>query len=119
MKKNRILWIISFIPLFVTVIALQFIPENIPMHYDINGNIDRWGSKYEKLIFPILILLISLMWQCMINYFKKKSIKYVGEKEGIEAESNSKILFLVAIASAIVFGIMHFFFNVLSICCSN
>lgn len=108
MKKNRILWIISLVPLFVTLVVLPYISEKVPMHSDINGTIDRLESKYEELIFPIIILVVSLMWQGMINYFNKKSIKYVGEKEGAEAEANSKILYLVAIASAIIFAIMHF-----------
>ena len=56
---KKIMWAISFISLIGTVIVLQFMPDRIPMHYDMAGNIDRWGSKYESLIFPILILAIS------------------------------------------------------------
>ena len=31
------------------------IPEQIPMHYDWAGNIDRWGSRSELIIMPIML----------------------------------------------------------------
>lgn len=108
--KNRVLFISSFIPMAVTLVVLQFFPDQVPMHYDVYGNIDRWGSKYEELLFPVIILLLSLMWQCMINYFEKKAEKTDNEKEQVEAQSNAKILNVVAISMAIVHGIMHFVF---------
>lgn len=107
MKNNKFLWIVSFIPLIVTLIVLQFLPDKIPMHYDMAGNIDRWGSKYEQFIFPVIILGLSFMWQCMISYFEKKSESGEDEKQRAEACSNVKILRLVAVAMAVVFGIMH------------
>ena len=30
------------------------IPDKIPMHYDIAGQVDRWGNKIELLFLPIL-----------------------------------------------------------------
>jgi uncharacterized membrane protein len=51
MKKA--MWIISLIALAGTAIVLHFMPDQVPMHYDAVGNIDRWGSKYENLIFPV------------------------------------------------------------------
>lgn len=38
------------------------IPDTVPMHYDLQGQIDRWGSKYESLIIPVgMIILYALM----------------------------------------------------------
>ena len=31
-----------------TTVLMPFFPDRIPMHYDMAGNIDRWGSKYEN-----------------------------------------------------------------------
>ena len=45
------MWIISFIALAGTAIVLPYMPDSVPMHYDMSGNIDRWGSKYENMIF--------------------------------------------------------------------
>lgn len=107
MKNNKLMWIVSIIPLIISAVAIPFLPDEIPMHYDMAGNIDRWGSKYETFIFPILIIGFTIMWQCMIYYYDKKSTKAKVEKERVEAASNVKVLRLVAISMAIAFGIMH------------
>ena len=39
------------IPVVVTSVVLQFMPDIIPMHHDLEGNTDRWGSKTESLSF--------------------------------------------------------------------
>lgn len=108
MMKNKILWIISVIPLVVTLFVLRFLPDELPMHYDFEGNIDRWGSKYEELIFPITILALSLFWQLFIWYFDKKRKSAATEKEELEAKANGNIISPTAICMAVMFGIMHF-----------
>ena len=59
MKNNKGFWSIVVIAFLATCVAHPFLPDRIPMHYDIQGNIDRWGSKNENFIFPILLLLFS------------------------------------------------------------
>lgn len=106
---KKIMWAISFISLIGTVMVLQFMPDRIPMHYDMAGNIDRWGSKYESLIFPILILAISLLWTLMIKYFEKKEQKATDEKERADAKTNAKVIKIVGVSMAAMFTIMQGF----------
>ena len=37
------------------------IPDEIPAHYDWTGNIDRWGSKVEIVIVPVMTWFLYLM----------------------------------------------------------
>lgn len=57
---KKIMWIIAMLPMVLTITVFRLIPNTIPMHYDLAGNIDRWGNKTESLFFPISILLITL-----------------------------------------------------------
>ena len=107
---KKLMWIVSIIALAGTGIALQFLPDSVPMHYDMAGNIDRWGSKYEQFIFPALIIVISLFWTLFIRYFEKKASRSTDEKTIAEAGSNAKILSIVGLAMAVMFTIMHAFF---------
>ena len=75
---KRIMWTISIISLMGTAIELHFMPEKVPMHYDLAGNIDRWGSKYDNLIFPVIILVMALFWTLFIIYYEKENIKNGG-----------------------------------------
>jgi len=111
MRTNRTLWIVSFLPLAISAILFFFLPEQIPMHYDMAGNIDRWGSRWEIFLFPVIILLLSLFWQCMIRSFEKTAVSAKEEKARVEAQSNIKVLRLTAILMAIGFGLMHLFFT--------
>ena len=107
MKKA--MWIISFIALAGTAIVLQFMPDQVPMHYDAVGNIDRWGSKYENLIFPLIILVMSLFWTLLISYYEKKALRETDEKESAGARSNAKVIGIASLCMAVMFTVMQGF----------
>ena len=106
---KKIMWCAAMIPVIVTSIVLQFMPDKIPMHHDFAGNTDRWGSKTESFIFPIVILFVTFFWHLMILAFEKKAGRAETEKEQMEAKSNAKFLSIVGISQAVMFGIMHYF----------
>ncbi len=111
MKSSKILWIISLIPLLLSCVAVRFLPDKIPMHYDMAGNIDRWGSKYETFIFPALIIFFSFMWTVISAFYKRMATKTKEEKQQVEYENNAKFLNLAAISMALAFGVMHVIFT--------
>lgn len=116
------------VPFVVTSLILQGLPDKLPMHYDLQGNIDRWGGKTEELIFPIIILLFTGFWHVMIAYYERKAKMVPKDKDNSEskvkemttdkvasvskaqaaAKSNSKLLTIVGICMAVMFGVMHF-----------
>lgn len=106
---KKVMWIVSVIPFIITAIALQFMPDSVPMHYNISGEIDRWGSKYENLIFPVMILLFTLFWHLLILYYEKRAVKATLDKNRAEAASNAGLLKIVAVSMAAMFGIMQCF----------
>ena len=106
---KKIMWAVSFISLIGTTIVLQFMPDTVPMHYDMAGNIDRWGSRYESLVFPIIILAFSLFWTLFINYYEKKALNTADEKESAGAKTNAKVLGIAGALMAVVFTVMQGF----------
>lgn len=106
---KKVMWLVSLIPLVITGIALGFLPDTVPMHYNAEGVIDRWGSKYENLLFPVIILALTLFWQLLIWGFEKKAAKAKLEKERAEALSNAKMLHIVAISMALMYCVMQCF----------
>ena len=106
---KKMMWFLAIIPVIVTSIVLPFMPDTIPMHHDLAGNIDRWGSKTECFVFPVIILFITLFWHLLMRAFEKKAAKGKSEKEQMEGASNAKFLGIVGIAQALMFGCMHYF----------
>ncbi len=60
MKIRKIVYfILMFLPLAVILIALPYLPEKIPAHYGFDNQVDRWGSKYEELLFPVVCIFMG------------------------------------------------------------
>lgn len=71
-KKMVVFYSLMFLPLAVVLIALQFLPELIPAHYDMNNQVTRWGSKYETLIFPVITVLFGYFCLPWLSYPQNK-----------------------------------------------
>lgn len=71
---HRIIYFLISIPIIVTVFLLPVIGSKVPLHYDALGNINRWGSKYELLLYPIVIISFGYFICAMINL----SYRYLG-----------------------------------------
>lgn len=41
-----------------TLFALWVFPDRVPTHWNALGEVDRWGSKYELLLVPLVQLLV-------------------------------------------------------------
>jgi len=100
-NKTLLLWFLAFLPLLVTIVVLPMLPDQIPAHYDSNGIVDRWGSKYESLIVPIItIVIISVL--LFIGEFIKRQKDI--------SESNEKVLDVVKLVVVIVFNGLTYWF---------
>ncbi len=106
---KKIMWIISFISVAITAAAMTILPDRVPMHSDMAGNIDRWGSKYENFIFPAIILALALTMHLIIRYFEKQTEKGKTEKDREGARSNVKVLGIVGVVMTAMFTVMQCF----------
>lgn len=102
MKTKKIVYyILMFLPLLCTLIALPFLPEQIPAHYDLTNQVTRWGSKYETLIFPAISVFFGFFMLGMAKY----SVKH--EKTG---KNNEKVCIMTGIVSLVLFNAMTGYF---------
>jgi len=59
MKRNALTALALLLSWLATLAALILLPERVPMHWNLAGEVDRWGSKYELLFLPALQLLLA------------------------------------------------------------
>lgn len=96
MKIKKVLLITFAVsPLIVSLITLFFLPEEIPAHYGANFTVDRYGSKYEILIFPIEILIMSLIF-LLPGIFMKN-------------ETNKRLTLNIGLALILVFNALEYY----------
>lgn len=103
--KTKKLYITHFIlmllPLIVSLIALPFLPNQIPAHFDFNNEVTRYGSKYETLIIPATVIGFGFFMLVMAQFCKKH------EKDG---SNNEKICIITGIVTLILFNAMAYYF---------
>ncbi len=55
--------LVLLIPIIVGLLLWNKLPEQVPSHWDINGNVDAWSSKFAT-VFGVPAFLIALQWLC-------------------------------------------------------
>ena len=68
-------FVVIMISLVGTAILIVLSPDQVPMHYGISGEPDRFGSKYENLLFPALGMIIAAVFVLLARAQGKKTGK--------------------------------------------
>ncbi len=105
-KLKTVYYVLMFLPLPITVLALAFLPDTIPAHYGVGGTVDRWGSKYETLIFPAMTLIFGVILLLLARYTAKK------EQNG---ENNPQAVLITGIWTLALMNALTFFFLYLDV----
>jgi uncharacterized membrane protein len=92
-------------------------PDIVPVHFDIHGVADRWGSKYENLIMSGCMAAMIAMWFGVDAGFRKTIKQSTDEKAVAEAMSNIKVLNITFTAVSVMFTFINF--SILYMCCSQ
>ncbi|MGI9532234.1 SdpI family protein [Lutimonas sp.] len=59
----------------------QDLPQNVPVHWDVNGEIDRYGDKLELVLIPFLLpLLVYAIFSLVPFIDPKGKIQQMGNK---------------------------------------
>ncbi len=88
-----------------SAVILVLSPEIIPAHYNASGEVDRFGSKYEHLIFPGFSLLMTAVLLGLQRFQKKKNAP----------ELEQIVLLYTLIFSIVLFTVLGLVFGILAI----
>lgn len=91
MKSKNIYWILSLIVIGIScaMISIHWSdqPEQVPMHFNLAGEANRWGSKSELFILPAMSLG---MWT-LFRFISKKTLKINPNKYGAKSTAQLEI----------------------------
>ena len=115
MKTKVVNMVIILIILASTLIAIAFLPDIVPVHFDAYGNPDREGSKYELLILPASLFLVWILGDKSVKFFTKNT-KADDEKQENDAKINEKAIdttltITCAIMAVINLGVIYATFS--------
>ena len=100
---------VLLVAILSTLTAISFMPDIIPVHFDINGAVDRWGSKYEMLLLPVITFSMLLLGEVSVKFLGKAAENSSDEKEKSDAVSNIKVINIVFTVVNVMFTILNFF----------
>jgi len=99
--KRLINWILAFVPIIITMIVLPILPDKIPAHYGFDGNVTRFGSKYELLIMPIITIGMFFIWLLLEKHLMKNKEK---------GPHSSQAIFWLNLMMTLTFTVLTFLF---------
>lgn len=103
---KKIIWSLAVLPTIVTAVALKYMPDTVPLHYNFAGEIDRWGSKYEHFLMPVFLIVWVILMQ-VITYFQEKKIEdEPTPREQASRRNNIKVVRIVTIVFEIFWLIL-------------
>ena len=53
-KREWILWVAILAPLVFALIRLNDFPERIPIHWNVEGEVDNYGGKWAIFLSPMI-----------------------------------------------------------------
>lgn len=113
-KSNKIISIclvlgLISIPFFYAYFLYPNLPKKIPIHFNIQGEVDGWGSRESIFLMPFVMGLVSLL-----VFFTLANIKKVDPKRYANADNEVfkifgifTVLFLTFLSLAILYGTAH------------
>ena len=83
-------WIFAALTMISSIITFTMLPETIPVHFDFYGNPDRYGSRFEMLLLPV-ILVIVILFSDRVTKIKLNPATHTDDKESQANASNIKV----------------------------
>ena len=94
----------------VTIVFLVLAPDIIPAHYNSLGEVDRMGSKYEYIAFPLISAGIGAVFLLLAKRSRtKKWENYVWVEKIFLATAIGEILLFHGIGGSAMWTAIHFF----------
>jgi uncharacterized membrane protein len=103
-------WIVFAVPVAYLAIIWSKLPERVPMHYNLKGEVDRYGNKTELLLLTAFITAINIG-----VYFLLVNINRIDPKKKYRMDNLPRMramafiinIFISAIACFILYSIQN------------
>ena len=97
---------IILVPFIYLAYVWEKLPEKVPMHWNMEGEIDRYGDKSELILIPFLLpLLIYVLFTIIPKIDPKDKLKYMGKKYTVL--KTVLTVFMSALSMMIIYAAMN------------
>ena len=102
---TRIVWIVILLPVIFLAIVWNKLPEKIAMHFDFQGNADKYDSKNEFLLFMGIMFIVSIgIYFLLTNIYRIDPKRNAAENKGhLQKIAFALVVFLSAIECLVIY----------------
>lgn len=73
-KENIKIWVLFIATLITGLASYGYLPEQIPIHFNVWGNVDNYGGRLYIFLAPAVILLMLILAEVLRNIDPKKNV---------------------------------------------
>jgi uncharacterized membrane protein len=106
---KKIVWLIIIMPAVYLAFVWNSLPQSIAMHYDLKGNIDRYGNKNELLTMIMILTAVNVVIYLLLpNIYRIDPKKYAVENKGrLYRIAFAVVVFTTAVLCLIIYSSIH------------
>ncbi len=106
---KRVIWLLIIAPAVYLAIIWNTIPDTIAMHFNLKGNVDRYGSKNELLIMTaVLTLLNAVIYLLLPQVYRLDPKRYAVEnKSRLHRIAFAVSVFIAAVVCLLIYSSIH------------
>ena len=98
-------WIIVTLNWLTTILAISYLPERVPTHFNIKGLADGWGSPYFILPVPMIasLLVAAMTWLNHYPHAFNYAVKITPENAFRQYTNATRLIRILNLTIAIIF----------------
>ena len=106
---KRIIWLFILTPAVYLAIVWNTIPETVPLHANLKGEVDRYGSKNELIILTVLLTLVNAaVYLLLPQVYRIDPKRYAAEnKSRLQRIAFAVSVFTAAVLCLLIYSSIH------------
>jgi len=106
---KRIIWLFIIAPALYLAIVWNTIPETIAMHFNLKGDIDRYGSRNELIIMVLILTVVNaIVYLLLPEVYRIDPKRYAAEnKTRLHRIAFAVSVFIAAVLCLLIYSSIH------------
>ena len=106
---KRIIWLFILAPAIYLAIIWNTVPETVPLHANLKGEVDRYGSKNALIILTLILTLVNAaVYLLLPQVYRIDPKKYAAEnKSRLFRIAFAVSLFIAAVLCLLIYSSVH------------
>jgi uncharacterized membrane protein len=106
---KRIVWLFIMAPAAYLAIVWNTVPETVAIHFNLNGEVDRYGSRNELIIMTLILTVVNVsVYLLLPQVYRIDPKRYAEEnKSRLHRIAFAVTVFIAAVLCLLIYSSLH------------